>query len=173
MKKEIRKHIRSLKASYSPEELKGMSTLIIDILCSHPLYKDAKCILMYYSLDDEVCTHELINEACKDKMVLLPTVVGETLELHTFDSTSDTHEGAFNIIESEGLLFTAFEEIDLAIIPGMAFDEAGNRLGRGKGYYDRLLPKLKCPIIGLCFPFQKLNHIPTESYDIPVNQVIC
>ena len=78
-------------------------------------------------------------------------------------------------MEPQGKDFTELEKIDLAIIPGMAFDKEGNRLGRGKGYYDRLLQQLRdCTIykIGICFDFQFLDHIPTEPHDIPVDEVI-
>lgn len=173
MKKELRKHIRSLKASYSLEELEDMSRIGIERLVSHPLYKNARCVLLYHSLPDEVNTHTLIAEASSEKTILLPTVVGEELELHEYYSTSNTHTGAFNIVESEGSLFTDYSKIDLAVIPGMAFDKDGNRLGRGKGYYDRLLPHLTCPVIGLCFPFQLLEHIPHEAHDKAVQLVIC
>lgn len=172
MKKELRKYIRQQKALYSPKQLEEQSINIINKLCSHPLYTRAKTILLYHSLPDEVNTHVLIAEACKEKTVLLPTVVGEELELHVYTPSSATHTGSFSIVESEGELFTNYQSIDLAIIPGMAFDEEGNRLGRGKGYYDRLLPNLTCPSIGICFPFQLLEHIPSEHFDRKVNEVI-
>lgn len=172
MKKELRRLVRSAKAAYSPDQLREMSRPIIDRLTSHPLYQRAGTILLYHSIPDEVCTHALISEAWQTKRVLLPTVVGDHLELHEYSPTSATHEGAFSIVESEGALFTDFAAIDLAIIPGMAFDSAGNRLGRGKGYYDRLLPHLTCPLIGICFPFQFLPHIPSEPHDRPVDEVI-
>lgn len=172
MKKELRRLVRSAKAAYSPDQLREMSRPIIDRLTAHPLYQRASTILLYHSLPDEVFTHALISEACQTKRVLLPTVVGDHLELHEYSPTSATHEGAFSIVESEGALFTDYPAIDLAVIPGMAFDSAGNRLGRGKGYYDRLLPHLTCPLIGICFPFQLLPHIPSEPHDRPVDEVI-
>lgn len=172
MKKELRTFIRQQKATYSPEQLKMMSANVINALCSHHLYKTSKTILLYHSLPDEVNTHQLIADACKEKTVLLPTVVGDELELHIYTPSSATHTGSFSIVESEGPLLTDYKSIDLAIIPGMAFDKEGNRLGRGKGYYDRLLPHLNCPSIGICFPFQLLAHVPSEEFDRKVNEVI-
>jgi len=172
MKKALRQYVRSLKASFSPEQLKDMSGEIISRLLVHPRFVEAKTVLLYHSLPDEVSTHALLLEACKSKTVLLPTVVGDELELHVFTPQANTHRGSFDIIESEGPLFTDYPSIDLAIIPGMAFDKDGNRLGRGKGYYDRLLPHLSCPLIGLCFPFQYLESIPTEEHDRRVDEVI-
>ena len=66
-----------------------------------------------------------------------------------------------------------YDEIQLAIIPGMAFDRAWHRLGRGKGYYDRLLPKLKkAHLLGICFPFQLLDEVPTEPHDVKMQEVL-
>lgn len=140
------------------------------------IQKEENCqtILLYHSLPDEVCTHQLIRDlAAVGKTVLLPTVVGEELQLHQY--TGDTHLGtsaSFGIQESQGPLFTDHPLIDLAIIPGMAFTPQGDRLGRGKGYYDRLLPHLTCPLIGIAFPFQLLPTIPTEPHDIRMTEVL-
>ena len=109
------------------------------------------------------------------KKVLLPVVKGEELELHLYEGESSLREGAFGIMEPTGPLFAPenYDEIELAIIPGMAFDRAGHRLGRGKGYYDRLLPKLKgSRLQGICFPFQLLDDVPAEAHDIAVQEVI-
>lgn len=82
-----------------------------------------------------------------------------------------THENSFNIKEPIGEDFDEYDKIDLAIIPGMAFDKYHNRLGRGKGYYDRLLSKIKSFKIGICFSFQVVDIIPVEEYDITMDEV--
>ena len=105
--------------------------------------------------------------------MLLPTVVGSNLELHAYTGDTDlTTSADFGIAESTGPLFTDYTNIDLAIIPGMAFTPDGHRLGRGNGYYDRLLPQLSCKKIGLAFPFQIVDHIPCESHDIKMDMVV-
>lgn len=172
MKADIRRYIRSRKAEFTPEELKEQSAAIIRRLVADSRFAEARTVLLYHSLPDEVCTHELIAEAAKTKTVLLPTVVGDELELHVYTPSTTTHTGAFDICESDGPLFTDYANIDLAVIPGMAFDQKGNRLGRGKGYYDRLLAKLDCPLIGICFPFQYLEKIPVEEHDRRVEEVV-
>ena len=81
--------------------------------------------------------------------------------------------GAFGILEPTGEVFSDYDNVDAAIIPGMAFDGHGNRLGRGKGYYDRLLPRLtKAYKIGVCFPFQYFDEIPSEEHDVVMDCVV-
>ena len=115
--------------------------------------KEENCqtILLYHSLPDEVNTHDLIRILyAQGYTILLPTVVGCNLTLHVYEGEDTMNIGlAYGIQESLGKLFTEYSHIDLAIIPGMAFTQQGDRLGRGKGYYDRLLPQLTCPLIGL------------------------
>ena len=78
-------------------------------------------------------------------------------------------------MEPSGGNFTDYAAIDLAIIPGMAFGSKGHRLGRGKGYYDRLLSQLtpKTIKIGLCFPWQRVDYVPTDENDVSMDYVIC
>ena len=172
MKKELRRRIRSVKSRYSPEELMTMSGNVISQLVNTPAFQQSDTVLLYHSLPDEVYTHKLIREACKTKTILLPSVCGEELELHVYCETDSVHKGHFDIIESDGELFNDYHKIELAVIPGVAFDEEGHRLGRGKGYYDRLLPLLSCPLIGICFPFQILDFIPSEPHDQKVDMVL-
>jgi 5-formyltetrahydrofolate cyclo-ligase len=80
--------------------------------------------------------------------------------------------GAYGILEPTGPLFTDYDSIDLAVVPGVAFTRDGVRLGRGKGYYDRLLPRIKSPKVGICFPFQILESIPTEPFDVKMDEVV-
>ena len=136
------------------------------------VFKEASTLLFYYSLPDEVNTHQFIEKWCRLKTILLPVVVGDELELRIYTGLKDLAVGAYGIMEPTGKLFTDFDQIDLAIIPGVAFDMNGNRLGRGKGYYDRLLPKIKAEKIGICFPFQLVEEVPAEPFDIRMNQII-
>ena len=131
--------------------------------------------MLYYSLPDEVDTHTLVDSLLvSGKQILLPRVTGEgTMELRRYTGPSDLALGAYNIMEPTGELFDDYAAIDLAIIPGMAFDKEGNRMGRGKGYYDRLLPKLRSTYkIGICLPFQLVEQIPTDEHDVKMDEVI-
>lgn len=171
-KDSIRREIRIRKRQYSPDVLRTLSQNITDKIEKHPWFTKAQCILLYHSLPDEVYTHEIIEKYKSLKKLLLPTVVGDELELHVYATDSVVRQGKFNISESEGNLFEDYPMIDLAIIPGVAFDTKGNRIGRGKGYYDRLLPQIHCPKLGICFQFQIVDEIPSDRHDIPVDEVL-
>lgn len=125
-------------------------------------------------MEDEVQTHSFIEKWAARKTILLPVVKGDVLKLRLYHPSGEMNEGAFGIKEPAGEAFTDYDKIDLAVIPGVAFDKSGCRLGRGKGYYDKLLPQLKAYTIGVCFPFQLLNEgvIPMEDFDTPIKEVI-
>ena len=171
-KKELRNFIRNEKRKFSNEELLCMSEQIIARLVHHPRFEQAQTVCLYSSLPDEVSTHDLLEKVRGEKKVLLPTVVGETMEFHEYTPESVLSEGCFSIQESKGPLFNDYAGIDLVIVPGMAFDSEGNRLGRGKGYYDKFLCQVDAYKIGVCFPFQYVGHVPHDEHDICVNEII-
>ena len=184
-KRELRKHIRALKKMMTDEERQRQSEMVCRKVMSHPRWQSAKTVLLYHALPDEVDTAWLIkafldeDKAWPDtpgekKCVLLPVVVGDELELRVFDGK--LRQGAFGILEPSHLseLFTDYASIDLAVIPGMAFDKAGNRLGRGKGYYDKTLCRLPNAYrMGVCFDFQFVDEVPSEEHDIRMDEIIC
>ena len=95
------------------------------------------------------------------------------MELRRYTGPSDLAQGAYKIMEPTGEVFDNYTDIDLAVIPGVAFDKDGNRMGRGKGYYDRLLPKLGNTYkIGICLPFQLVEKIPTDEHDVRMDEVL-
>lgn len=192
-KQELRKEIRNRKRQFTQGQLGELSLSVISQLRKHPKVMAAHTLLLYYSLPDEVNTHEWIDElVAEGKRVLLPVVVNDKdMVIREYTSKHDLAEGSFHIMEPVGKLFAEedYQEIEVAIIPGMSFDDDGHRLGRGKGYYDRFLAKLRgmevdksdtedknlgteVYKIGVCFGFQKLQEIPFESHDILMNEVI-
>lgn len=175
-KKALRRIIRERKKQYTPEQLTAMSKEIVTRLLSHPRILQAKYILLYYSLPDEIDTHCLVDQLiAMGKQILLPVIVGETdLILRRYTGTQDLKaDNAFHILEPTGELFTEYEKIEVGIIPGMSLDNHGNRLGRGKGYYDRLLTQIPHLYkIGVCFDFQKVDYVPTSEYDVPMDEVL-
>jgi len=174
-KAELRKIIRQRKRQYSSEQLADLSLVLISRLLSHPKVQAAHTLLLYYSLPDEVNTHACVEQLRQmGKEILLPKVIGEGLmEIRRYTGPESMQLGAFNIMEPIGELFTDFDKIELAVVPGMSFDSAGNRLGRGKGYYDRFLAQAPHLYkLGLCFDFQKTAQVPCEANDIKMDEVL-
>ena len=180
-KKELRAEIRRRKAQYSREALDELSAVIAGHLLQHPRLTGAKgAVLLYHALPDEVNLQRLFESRGHGlpphTELLLPKVTGpDSMELRRYLSPEHLQTGAYGIQEPTGPLFTDYDRITLAIIPGMAFDSDGHRLGRGKGYYDRLLPQLRHIYkIGVCFPFQYFTSpIPTTETDVAMDEVIC
>ena len=174
-KKELRNIIRERKRQFSGQQLEELSLLVLDRLRRNIRLQQARSILLYYSLPDEVNTHQFIDELVNQgKQVFLPVVVdGENMEIREYRGIDSMIPGSMNIMEPTGKAFEEYNDIDLAIIPGMSFDSAGHRLGRGKGYYDRVLKKMKNTYkIGVCFGFQKVETVPALPYDVLMNEII-
>ncbi|RRD03009.1 5-formyltetrahydrofolate cyclo-ligase [Prevotella sp. OH937_COT-195] len=174
-KKDLRKFIRMQKGRFTSQQLSEMSISVIKRLMASPKMKSANTVLMYYSLNDEVDTHDAVDRVLEQgKIVLLPKVISDTeMELRRYTGPEDLQDGFFNIMEPSGELFEDYAGIDLAVIPGMAFDSRNNRLGRGKGYYDRMLPKLvNAYKMGVCFDFQRLPGIPANENDIKMDEIV-
>lgn len=170
-KKLLRKLIKEEKKRQSADALLTKSSELFEKIENHPRFIASKKILCYYSLDDEVQTHTFIEKWHKKKIILLPVVVGDVLKLRHYTGKECLKTGAYGIEEPAGEDYIRYDEIELAIIPGISFDCQGNRLGRGKGYYDKLLPLLHSYNIGICYQFQAQKHIPTESFDKAMDEV--
>ena len=179
----LRSQMREAKRQHQAQ-LAKMSEEIVErlqsLLTSH--LSPLTTILAYWPLPDEVDIRPLIDQlVAEGKTVVLPKVTGdETMELRRYTSRADLQEGAFHIMEPIGEVFEDYSKIDVALIPGMAFDAAGHRLGRGKGYYDRFLSSHLSPLtshlsplkIGVCYPFQRVAEVPSEAHDVLMDEVI-
>jgi 5-formyltetrahydrofolate cyclo-ligase len=173
-KKELRKRIAQLKTLHSLSTTRlAQSKQIFSLLEEHPAFQKAKTILLYYALSDEVETQTFIAAWSGKKTILLPRITGDELELKVYQGAEHLQQNSYGIDEPVGESFSDYSAIDLAIVPGVAFDNQGHRLGRGKGYYDRLLPQLSAYKIGVCFPFQLVDDVPTDPFDIAMDEVIC
>ncbi|MBO4481946.1 MAG: 5-formyltetrahydrofolate cyclo-ligase [Bacteroidales bacterium] len=170
-KQELRKCIRQLKKEHSPEQLAQQSEMIMSKLAKHPDFIAAQVVMLYSSLPDEVQTQSFIGQWRGQKRIVLPTVVGDDIIPVEVDENTAFVEGDFHIMEPQNHPYEG--SFDLIVVPGMAFDAAGHRLGRGKGYYDRFLcqyPQVKK--IGLCFDFQMVESVPVEPTDICMDEVL-
>ncbi len=171
-KKEVRKEIRRLKKLCFPEEKKRKSQSVWEQVEQDEHFLQAKVVLAYWSMDDEVFTHDFVTRWADRKTFLLPSVRGEELDIRYFDGAEKLVPGeGYAVPEPVGELFEDWEKIDLILVPGMAFDAMGNRLGRGKGYYDKVLRHTPAYKIGVCFDFQFLKAVPTEAHDVRMDNV--
>ncbi|MBR1789534.1 MAG: 5-formyltetrahydrofolate cyclo-ligase [Bacteroidaceae bacterium] len=171
----LRTQVRQLKAEHQAD-FPVWSVQMCRSVAASSRWQSARTVLLYHALPDEPNLQFLLDEAfVSGKTVLLPVVVGDDLELRLYGGSDSLREGAFHIMEPVGEVFppSRYGEIDLALIPGMAFDCEGHRLGRGRGYYDRLLPRLpRAYKLGVCFPFQRLESVPSEPHDILMDEVL-
>lgn len=136
-------------------------------------FRQASCIALYHAIPGEVQTAGFIEKWFEKKQLLLPLVVGDDLRLLPYKGNDSLTPGAFGILEPTDIETTVTEsDVDLIIVPGVAFDRQLNRMGRGKGYYDRLLSTLQAPKIGICFDFQLQESVPVESFDKKMDMVI-
>ncbi len=172
-KQRIRRHIALLKRSCGETTLLAHSKAIQKRLEETDVFHGASCVALYNAIAGEVQTMGLLERWYEKKQLLLPRVVGEDLSFSPYKGVEALKVGAFGIMEPDDLeAEVAAKDIDLVIVPGVAFDRGLNRLGRGGGYYDRWLSSLDVPTIGLCFNFQLMDAIPTEAFDKKMDMII-
>ncbi len=172
-KKETRHYIKQLKKDYTFEKKHEKSKIIFDQVEQLEKFQQADAIMAYWSMNDEVYTHDFVLKWFQTKALILPSVKGDELELRIFKGLDDMLEGvSFGIKEPSELYQSGLDKIDLIIVPGVAFDKQNNRLGRGKAYYDKLLSKTKALKVGVCFDFQMLEKVPADQYDVKMDMVI-
>lgn len=168
-KQELRQYIRTLKKQHLTGRQFPREMNLIERVLQY------KVVMLYSALSDEVPTQALMDiMLVQGKTVLLPRVINDTdMELRRYTGPGDLHKGAYGILEPSGEVFTDYQLIDVAIIPGMAFDKEGHRLGRGKGYYDRFLSAVpNLYKIGVCFSWQIVDSVPCDAHDVVMDEVI-
>lgn len=135
--------------------------------------KDKQVIGLYVSKDDEVETHELIQQ-CLDmgKTVVVPKVVKKSIMFVEIHSLDDLEPGVFGLLEPKANEAFDLTKIELMIIPMVGFDSLKHRIGYGKGYYDSILDQVDCDFIGLAFACQQVENFICSSHDIPMTKII-
>lgn len=171
IKREIRKKISTIKREYTLEWRCENSAPIVAQLELLPAFEHSSTILLYHALPDEVQTQAFLDKWWQTKRLVLPVVDGDNLLLRRY-SPDKVEVGYCSIMEPTDAEEILAEEIELAIIPGVAFDAQRNRLGRGRGFYDRLLPSLGCDIVGIGFDYQIVEVVPMEPFDQKLSLVI-
>ena len=136
-----------------------------------PEFRSARTVLLYASMPGELPTSGWLEAWSGSKRLVLPRVCGKELELREYFPAL-MENGYMGIPEpSSEAPSVSPDEVDLAIVPGVAFDADGRRLGHGGGFYDRLLPLLRCPRFGVCLPFRMVERVPSGEMDARVDRV--
>lgn len=168
----IRARIKARKSLLSEVEREVAASKVFARLEQSAAFIMAESVLMYHSLPDELSTREFLEKWSPRKRFYLPRVNGVNLEILPYDR-SRLAMGAFHIEEPQGDATTDISEIELVVVPAVAYDRKGNRIGRGKGYYDRLLAKSKATKIGVGYDFQlSSEEFAVEPHDVGVDIVI-
>lgn len=173
MKKyDIRRTVRARKSLLTENEKAEAAQSVFDRLEQMAAFMMADRILMYHSLPDELSTRDFLGKWSGRKHFFLPRVNGVNLDILPYEQTR-LHLGAFEIEEPDGNDLTDIADIELIIVPAVAYDRHGNRVGRGKGYYDRMLAGSRATKVGVGYDFQLIDDaIDTDSHDVPVDIVI-
>ncbi|MFO8132587.1 MAG: 5-formyltetrahydrofolate cyclo-ligase [Thermoplasmatota archaeon] len=177
-KQRIRKQVLSQRNSLSAFEVLSRSNRVLENLYAMEAFQDAGLVLSYISFGTEVNTHgciRLLLEAA-EKQVLVPVVASRkarTLVLSELHDWNELSTGAYGILEPgpEYVRERNPGDVDIALVPGVAFDRRGNRVGYGGGYYDGLLRRITGAAVALAYGFQVLDTVPYESHDVRVDAI--
>lgn len=170
-KNEIRRKVKALRTMLLETERRKAAEEVFERLEKTAAFILAEHILMYHSLPDELFTHSFLNKWAGKKHFYLPRVNGVNLDILPYDE-SRLELGSFHIEEPTGNGTVDPSEIELIVVPAVAYDRRGNRLGRGKGFYDRLLGTTKATKVGVGYDFQLFDELPTEPHDVGMDIVI-
>ncbi len=174
-KGEVRRRMRELKRAVPPEEKLRRSEGIMRQVEQTEAFRRARVVLLYWSMADEVQTHAFVDRWYREKVLLLPCVQGDDLVLRQYTGPDCLVAGEqFGIGEPAGSPeWTDLDAVELIVVPGVAFDRTGNRMGRGRGFYDRLLKSTPhaCKM-GVAYDFQLLETIPVEPHDVKMDLIV-
>lgn len=172
-KKMLRKAVRARLAAMSDADKEQQSTAICHSLKAQIAVTGARVVALFSPLPDEPRIWPLVEDLSKNMLVLLPRVEGDVMNFYCY-SPESMSSGAFGILEPVGGEPVAPYEIDVMVVPGVAFTLTGDRMGRGKGYYDKYmsLEEFRAVKIGVCYDVQLVDVLPTEIHDVKIDSVI-
>ncbi|MDR0889289.1 MAG: 5-formyltetrahydrofolate cyclo-ligase [Oscillospiraceae bacterium] len=169
----LRKAISAQKRAMTQAQIQEASAFLAAQLFAHPLYKQARAIYGYLSYNQEVQTVPILRRAMADgKRVALPKIFCEEMRFIWMDDLWRVREGYKGVPEPMDDAPIADDDAALVLLPGLAFDAKGGRLGYGGGFYDRFLANRAHPTIALCYDFQLLQDIPREPHDICIDALL-
>lgn len=173
-KKELRRAIRERKRAMTEEEIVSRSARLGELFAQSEAYRNAATIYGYLPYNQEVRTVPMLEQAIRDgKKVAVPKVYGDTMKFIYLEDLSQVAKGYAGIPEPIADEPVAHDETALVLMPGLAFDPQGHRIGYGGGFYDKFLAaEPDHPTLALCYEFQMLPQLDTEEHDIPVNTVL-
>ncbi len=173
-KKELRSQIRTRKRAMTEEEIVTRSEALGKLFAQSEAYRKVKTIYGYLPYNQEVRTVPMLEQALKDgKRVAVPKCYGEEMKFIYLDDLTQVAPGYANIPEPIADGPVADDPTALVLMPGLAFDSQGHRIGYGGGFYDKFLSaEPNHPTLALCYEFQMLPHLETEEHDIPVDTVL-
>jgi 5-formyltetrahydrofolate cyclo-ligase len=179
-KKQLRQQMRQRRRALSPLQQRKAAQQLYRKLCTHPVFQRAKHIALYLSQDGEIDPIEIFKQAQRQKKsCYLPVLApGNHLRFKLYRQGDLLKENRFGIPEPQGNNYRHRHTLDLVLLPLVAFDEKGGRLGMGGGFYDRSFawikqhPKMRHPrLLGLSHHFQKVESLELESWDIPLHGI--
>ena len=173
-KKELRRMIREKKRAMTPAEIEEKSRILGQMLAESELYRQARTIYGYLPYNQEVRTVPMLEQALRDgKRVAVPKCYGDEMRFLWMEDLSLVEKGYAGIPEPIADGPVAEDPSALVLMPGMAFDREGHRIGYGGGFYDKFLAaEPGHPTLALCYDFQVLDRLETEEFDIPVDEVL-
>lgn len=170
-KNELRFKMKNLRVVLSEMDRKSAAEEVFERLEKTAAFLLADRIMMYHSLPDELYTHDFLKKWSGKKRFYLPRVNGVNLEVLPYEE-SRLELGSFHIEEPTGINVTDPSEIELVVVPAVAYDRKGKRLGRGKGFYDRFLKDTHATKVGVGYEFQLLDEIPAEPHDVAMDIIV-
>ena len=173
-KKTLRKKIREQKRAMTPQRIEEASRKLGELFRATELYRNAKTIYGYLPYNQEVRTVPMLEQALADgKRVAVPKVYGDEMKFIYLTDLTQVAEGYAGIPEPVADGPVGDDPTALVLMPGLAFDKEGHRIGYGGGFYDKFLAQEpNHPTIALCYDFQMVSKLPTEEFDIPVDSVL-
>ena len=173
-KKALRRFIREQKRAMTEADIETRSAKLGQLFAASDAYKNARTIYGYLPYNQEVRTVPMLERALQDgKRVAVPKVYGEDMKFIYLSDLSQVEKGYAGIPEPIADGPVADDETALVLMPGLAFDPQGHRIGYGGGFYDKFLAaEPGHPTLALCYDFQMLPHLDTEEFDIPVDTVL-
>ncbi len=170
-KQRMRELLIQKRRMLSAEERTAQSELILSQLEKMTVFREAKTVLLYYPKNNEVDVLPLFKRYKRDKVLLLPVTHRNGMTANPYEGNDKMHRGKVGIPEPTTPPFEG--NIDVIIVPAVAFDKEGNRLGRGGGYYDRFLKKQShATFIGVGYDFQLVDEVPVRKHDQKMHRII-